>query len=227
MSSPHSEIFKSHASLECPLNSEIKQSHLEITTCVRSAALLLDMCQGLVVDKQHAGQVGGRAQALNQRLHFLDARWVASVAQGLNHSGDGERHGYVVGVQQRLQRLKSLCGGVQEAEFVCMKWVYVCVHLRCLFLTSGLAFLALCDDEQTGGDITQLEAWHTRRSTKRDGDETFSWFVNACKQTYCYLCQSVKNNLLHQCFDSRLYKNEQQKNGSRVKVANMMIYTMR
>ncbi len=80
-----------------------------------------------------------------------------------------------------------------------MKWVCVCVFTQtCPFFTFSLAFLAVCDDEQTGGNITQLEARHTRRSTERD-TKYFLGLVSINFQLYTYfLCQSAENNFLFQ-----------------------------
>lgn len=45
-----------------------------------------------------------------------------------------------------------------------------------MFPTSNLASLALCDDEQTGGDVTHLETRQKRFSTEGDTKKMHSTF---------------------------------------------------
>jgi len=54
---------------------------------------------------------------------------------------------------------------VEECKrWVCVWDMSVCV---CVSLTFRLALLAVCDDDQTVGNITQHEAWHAWRRTER------------------------------------------------------------
>lgn len=55
----------------------------------------------------------------------------------------------------------------------------------CLFLTFRLAFLAVCDDEQAGGEIAQLEVRQMRHSTEGDTEDVLGLVYTS------YLCHSL------------------------------------
>lgn len=73
-----------------------------------SAVLLPDVCQGHVVDKQHAGQVELHTELFHQCLDGPDPAHVAVNSQGLNQPGDGELRGHVVLREHGLESLQSV-----------------------------------------------------------------------------------------------------------------------
>lgn len=147
------KLFASYTCFRCHFNSKTSIfTNLEV--------LLLDVCQGYVVDEHNAGHVDVHAEVLQQSLHFLDPSHVATVTQGLNQSGERKLRGHPVFRQHGPQFLKSICGTMQGVSMcVTERSVCMCVCMfthavHVMFLTLSQASLAQCDDEQAGGGIT-------------------------------------------------------------------------